>query len=123
MHKLLTWTRQPKALFPLMVLGSIIVSLVLVAISLVLYNQSGAAQLDLSRPSYEAVRSQAQQSEPFVGFDPSSGTLDEEDFTSFDELYTNLYSKKEGENMQEYKNAYAPEVLSDASLGITVERE
>lgn len=123
MLRIVSWFRQPKLLFPFIIIGAILISLILVAISLVLYNQSGAAQLDLSRPSYEAVRSQTHQTEPFTKFEPSNGVLKKEDYTLFEKLFTTLYSEKENDNMQTYKDAFSPDALSDEALGITVEQQ
>lgn len=41
--------------FMLLVVITIIISIVLVCISVTVYNSSGAAQLDLSRPGYQSV--------------------------------------------------------------------
>lgn len=123
MHKFVAWVRRPKALFPFMVFGAITVALLLVTFSMWLYGESGAAQLDLSRPSYESVRSQVRQTESFAEFEPSGGPLNEEDFAQFEELFLDRYEKNEENNMKHHRNAFSPRELSDDTLGISVERE
>lgn len=41
--------------FMLLIIGTIVIAVVLVVISIVIYNVSGSAQLDLSRPGYQSV--------------------------------------------------------------------
>lgn len=118
--------QQPKLLFPAIVAGAIAISLVLVAISMVLYNQSGAAQLDLSRPSYEAVRSQAQQTDALSAFEAPNGPLTEEDFDRFEAHFKDIYEGSGDDdtyNMKHYRRVFTPDVLSDSALGISVESE
>lgn len=94
-----------------LVTGTIIISLFLVAISLWLYNTSGAAQLDLSRPGYKSVRSQVTYDDTFTGF-PSSGPLDDQALEKFRELYNN--------QIKEIKaiKGFSGDVLSNSVLGI-----
>jgi hypothetical protein len=47
--------------FLLLVGLTIIVSIILVSISMVIYNVSGSAQLDLSRPGYQSVSDQVER--------------------------------------------------------------
>jgi hypothetical protein len=65
---------------------TILIALFLVGISLALYNTSGTAQLDLSRPGFQSVRDQASQASDFNGF-PSTGGLDQSALTQFRTLY------------------------------------
>lgn len=71
------------------------VALFLVSVALSLYNSSGAAQVDLSRPGYESIRDQANQDKNDKSFD-STGTLDEDALKSFDSLYRNRAAKVVG---------------------------
>lgn len=41
--------------FLLLIVATLVVSIILVSVSIVLYNVSGSAQLDLSRPGYKSV--------------------------------------------------------------------
>jgi len=71
------------------------IALFLLSISLGLYNSSGAAQVDLSRPGYESIRNQADQDKNDKSFD-STGNLDEEALKTFDSLYSNRAAKVVG---------------------------
>lgn len=73
----------------------IIIALFLVSVALSLYNSSGAAQVDLSRPGYEAVREQATRDPNAESFD-STGKLDDAAFSKFDELYKARAAKVTG---------------------------
>ena len=63
-----------------------VISLFLVSVALSLYQSSGAAQLDLSRPGYRAVRKEAARGESSVSY-PANGTLDEKALADFRQLY------------------------------------
>ena len=92
---------------------TIILSLMLVGVSLWLYNSSGAAQLDLSRPGYESVREQANQNKDFKGFS-ASGTIDEEALNEFRKMYEEQL--KEATSV----DSFGGNVMSDEALGIGV---
>jgi hypothetical protein len=73
--------------FLVLVGGAIVISLILVAISLDIYNKSGAAQLDLSRPGYRSVSSEAISSDnSFVTYS-SSGPVTPETIKEFESIY------------------------------------
>jgi hypothetical protein len=77
----------------LLIVLSIIVSLILVAISLALYASSGAAQLDLSRPGYRAISDQASDND--AGFENYSavGNVDQKSVDEFQRLYDQQAAK------------------------------
>jgi hypothetical protein len=52
-------TRWEQHKFFVLIAGVILLSTFLVSVALSLYNSSGAAQLDLSRPGFQEVRKQA----------------------------------------------------------------
>jgi hypothetical protein len=81
-----TLNRWQQHRFMLLIVFTIIIALFLVGISLALYNTSGTAQLDLSRPGFQSVREQASQSGNFNSF-PSTGTLDQSALNQFRTLY------------------------------------
>lgn len=89
--------------------GAIAVSAVLVIVSLSLYNSSGAAQLDLSRPGYQSVRKNVVYDNDTSTY-PASGQFDREAF----ELFIKLYDKRAEKVLVE--SAYDPAALSDESL-------
>ena len=72
--------------FFLLIAGVIFIALFLVSVSLSLYNSSGAAQLDLSRPGYQAVRDQASRDTVTRSFS-ASGALNDKALDSFSEMY------------------------------------
>lgn len=97
--------------FLAMVGASIAVALMLVAISMKLYNTSGAAQLDLSRPGYEHVSEQVQKTDVFKGF-PSTGAVDKQTFEEFRAMYNKRAAQASG------VNSFGGDVMNDAALSI-----
>lgn len=69
------------------------ISLFLVGISMSLYTSSGAAQLDLSRPGYRAVSSQAAKSDNDFENYPTSGEIDKAAIDKFRTLYEKQAAK------------------------------
>lgn len=75
--------------FLVLVIAAIIISLLLVAVSLELYNISGAAQLDLSRPGYRSISKDIiSDDNSFVVF-PSSGAVTGSTIDDFEKLFNN----------------------------------
>ncbi len=70
----------------------IIVALFLVSIALSMYNNSGAAQLDLSRPGYQDIRNKAKRDTTSTAF-PATGTLDVAAFDNFKKMYMERTAK------------------------------
>jgi hypothetical protein len=81
-----TLTAWQEHRFLVMIAGVIVVACFLVSVALGLYNSSGAAQVDLSRPDYEAIRNQAAQDNNDKSFD-ATGALDTATVKSFQNLY------------------------------------
>ncbi len=79
-------TRWEQHRFLALIAGVILIALFLVSVALSLYNSSGAAQLDLSRPGYQDVRNQAKRDTTSKSF-PASGVLDKEALDLFSKLY------------------------------------
>ena len=73
--------------FLLLIAITIVVAVGLVAVSLVIYNMSGAAQLDLSRPGYKAVASQAQTNTTTFANYSAAGPINAETIKEFQKLY------------------------------------
>ncbi len=71
----------------LLIAVSIAIAMFLVTISMALYNSSGAAQLDLSRPGYSTVTSQAVKNDSNFANYPDTGTLDKSSIDQFRSLY------------------------------------
>lgn len=72
--------------FMLLIAATIFIALVLVVISLVIYNVSGSAQLDLSRPGYQGVSDQVDKTDPIDDY-PASGPVNKTTVDEFTELY------------------------------------
>jgi uncharacterized protein YpmS len=79
--------------FLLLIGISITIALVLVVISMELYASSGAAQLDLSRPGYSAVTSQAVTTDRDFENYPSVGQLNTASISEFKMLYDKQATK------------------------------
>lgn len=75
-----------------LIVSVIVVAVFLVSVALSLYNNSGAAQLDLSRPGYQDVRAQAKRDTTTAAF-PATGTLDKAAFEQFLKLYDSRATK------------------------------
>ena len=105
--------QKPQLLF--LIIGAVAVSLCLVVLSMWLYNMSGAAQLDLSRPGYQDVRAQAQTSTQFKGFE-STGSLDKKALDSFDKLY-----RQQKKEISDSSDGFSAAPLSNEALEIRVE--
>ncbi len=99
--------------FIVFIIGSIIIAFMMVLVSMDLYQKSGAAQLDLSRPSYEDVRSQAEPVQ--VGEFSSSGPIDKKSLDKFQQLYDDT-----AKEIMQKKHSFSPDAMSDKTLGIKV---
>lgn len=77
----------------LLIAISITAAMFLVSVSMALYTSSGAAQLDLSRPGYSAVTSQAVKNDNDFGNYPNSGDINKESLDEFRTLYDKQATK------------------------------
>lgn len=96
----------------LLIAISIGIAMFLVSISMALYNSSGAAQLDLSRPGYSAVTSQAVKSDSDFANYPNTGTLDKAAIDEFRTLYDTQAAKAKA------VDAFSGDPLDPAALEI-----
>lgn len=99
--------------FVLMLLGAISVSLLLVILSMWLYNISGAAQVDLSRPGYQSVRDKVVKEETIGQSFSSTGPVDDTALKEFRTLFDTTASKIQS------TDTFAGDQLSDKALGIS----
>lgn len=97
--------------FIVLIVSSIAIALILVGVSLALYTSSGTAQLDLSRPDYQAVRDQIKPDDDFKGFS-ASGSTNATELDKFKALYD---ARLKDATMVE---VFTSDVLSDQALGI-----
>lgn len=97
--------------FATFVIGSIVISILLVMVALALYASSGTEQLDLSRPGLAKVREQVQNDDKFQGFS-ADGPLDDQALDEFAKLYD--AKLKEARSV----DAFGGDALSPESLQI-----
>ena len=83
--------------FMLLVGGTIVVALILVTISLVIYNVSGSAQLDLSRPGYQSVSDKVDPSDEIIEYN-ASGPVNKTTVNEFTTLYDAQAAKAKATN-------------------------
>lgn len=78
----------------LLMVSSIALALGLVSISMALYSSTGAAQLDLSRPGYQAVAEQVETDNKEAFQDYSAyGDINEASIDEFEKLYNEQATK------------------------------
>ena len=104
---------KDKHSFLIFITLSILIASVIVSISMALYNSSGAAQLDLSRPGYKSVRSQAGKDDGDFQTFSSSGLISKEIISSFKATYDKQAKKIKA------VDAFVGDPLSPDALGIS----
>ena len=72
--------------YMLLIIATIVTSIVLVIISMTIYNVSGAAQLDLSRPDYRSVSSKVDRTDEIDDYN-ASGPINKTTVDEFTKLY------------------------------------
>lgn len=100
-----------KHLFGMMVVGSVLMSLVLVAVSMGLYYSSGASQLDLSSPNYVDIRDQIEIDDNTGDFS-NIGSINQDSIDEFEALYSEKVIKAKSIDV------FGGSPLSAESLGI-----
>lgn len=100
-----TWSQHQ---FLVMIIGVIVIAGIFVAIAMDIYNTSGAAQVDLSRPGFKEVRKQASHDTTPVVY-PSDGAITKQSLNDFKKLYQDHQKKITDDS-------FNPSVLSDESL-------
>ena len=75
--------------FLILIIGTILISIVMVIASLMIYNLSGSAQLDLSRPGYQAVSDKVDRTDEITDYS-AFGPID----TATVKEFTNLYDEQ-----------------------------
>jgi len=97
----------------LLIAISIAIAMFLTGISMALYNSSGAAQLDLSRPGDSAVTSQAVKNDSNFANYANTGTLDKSSIDEFRNLYNAQATKAKA------VDAFSSDSLDPAALEIS----
>jgi len=70
----------------LLLIITVCIAVMMTVISVVIYNSTGAAQLDLSRPGYRSVSDQVEKNDPIDTYS-SSGPVNKETIEEFMKLY------------------------------------
>lgn len=70
----------------LLLILAVIISLALTVVSMIAYNVSGTAQLDLSRPGYRSVSDQVDKNDNITEYS-AFGSINKDSINSFIELY------------------------------------
>ena len=104
---------KDKHSFLIFIIISILIASVVVSISMAMYNGSGAAQLDLSRPGYKDVRSQVAINEGDFQNYSSEGPIDKDIINDFKILY-----EKQAKKVKSV-DAFGGDPLSPESLGMS----
>lgn len=72
--------------FLFLIIGTFVISLILVSISIYIYKVSGSAQLDLSRPGYQSVSNKVDRDDPVSGYS-SFGPVNKSTVNDFIQLF------------------------------------
>lgn len=93
---------------------ALLANVCLVVVALILYNSSGAAQLDLSRPGYIDVRDQVSTEELEVVNYSSNGRINQQTIAEFKKLLSEQVDKVKA------SGAFAGDPLDETALGLDV---
>jgi len=110
LHKKLSFRARHS--FLLFIVVSILIASVVIVISMIMYNGSGAAQLDLSRPGYVSIRSQATANDDDFQVYSSTGAIGKDVIAEFKALYDSQAQKIK------IVDAFGGDPLSPDALGI-----
>lgn len=72
--------------FMILIIGTLVISIVLVSLSIFIYKVSGSAQLDLSRPGYRSVSDKVDRSEPVTEYS-AFGPVNKQTVDEFTKLF------------------------------------
>jgi len=108
---------RSKHRFLLLIALSILIASTLVLISMAMYNGSGAAQLDLSRPGYKEVRAQAITNDSDFKNYSSTGPINQDTISEFKTLFAQQAEKTKS------VDAFGGDPLNPDALGISVPSE
>ncbi len=76
----------------LLLILTVVISIILTSISLIAYNVSGAAQLDLSRPGYSSVSSKVDRTDEITQYS-AFGAVNKDSIDEFTKLYDTQSAK------------------------------
>jgi hypothetical protein len=98
----------------LLIAISVVIAMFLVSVAMAMYNSSGAAQLDLSRPGYSAVTSQAIKNDNDFENYQTTGSLDKSAIDEFRSLFDRQAAKATT------VDAFSGDPLDPAALDLTL---
>jgi hypothetical protein len=78
--------------FMFLIIGTLIIAILLVSISIVIYKVSGSAQLDLSRPGYQSVSDKVDRTDPVTDYS-AFGPVNTSTVNAFTTLYDSQAAK------------------------------
>jgi len=78
--------------FLILIIGTIVISIVLVCVSIFIYKVTGAAQLDLSRPGFKSVSSKVDRTDPVTDYS-AFGPVTKDTLNDFTKLYDTQAAK------------------------------
>lgn len=110
--KIAVWSQHRLVL---LLIGSVVVALILTTASIAIYNGSGAAQLDLSRPGYRSVSDQIELDTTDDSFS-ASGAVTKDTIHEFIKLYDEQATKAKAVDAFN-GDPLNPEVLEFGSQG------
>lgn len=105
----------------LLVIGTVAVALVLVSVSLVIYNLSGSAQLDLSRPGYKSVSDKVERQDNTNEYS-AFGEVNKTTVTEFTKLYDEQAKKAKAVDAFN-GDPLNPEVLEFGDPNVTAQQD
>lgn len=79
----------------LLLILTVIIALILTSVSLIAYNVSGTAQVDLSRPGYSSVSSKVDRTDEITQYS-AFGTVNKDSINEFTKLYDTQAAKAKG---------------------------
>jgi hypothetical protein len=72
--------------FMFLIIGTLIIAIILVSVSIFIYKVTGSAQLDLSRPGYQSVSNQVDRTDPVTDYS-AFGPVNKDTVNDFTKLY------------------------------------
>lgn len=88
-ERLTFWDRHRLSLLLIL---TVLIAIVMTSVSIIMYNSSGAAQLDLSRPGFLSVSDKVEETDEIDTYS-SSGSINKDNIEAFMKLYDEQASK------------------------------
>lgn len=101
----------------LLLIVTVVIALILTVVSMIAYNVSGAAQLDLSRPGYSSVSDQVDKSDKITEYS-AFGSVNKDSINEFIKLYDQQADKAKAVDAFN-GDPLNPEVLEFGTTNVT----